>query len=176
MFDIDGVLASFLDAYRQVEVTFGQTPTTEARWDAYWKTDVWAYIKRSEEFWLKVPPLATPEEFARIYDLSFENDLYFVTNRPGKAVKWQTERWLEMRGVRNPTVIISGKKGEMARALGAHFSIDDKAPNAVFTQYWSPETKSFLLDAPYNQFDPGVMGSKVIRVKTVNDFLDEVSR
>ena len=77
-------------------------------------------------------------------------------------------------GVENPAVIISGKKGEFAKVVGATHAIDDKAGNAVYLQYESPKKKSYLLDASYNQFDQKVLGTKVVRVATVDEFLDAV--
>jgi len=58
--------------------------------------------------------------------------------------------------------------------VGATHALDDKAGNALAIQYMAPGTKSYLLDAPYNQFDHEVVGSKVIRVKTVDTFLDDL--
>lgn len=174
MFDIDGVLADFLNAYRTLQLTLGKARTYEPRWDAYWDEDVWAQIKNSDDFWARVPLLANAHEMSRINDLCYAADVYFVTNRPGRNVKFQTERWLRMKGIGSPTVVISAKKGEVAAAVRADVAIDDKAGNAVFTAYHSPRTRSFLLDAVYNQFDHGVLGSTVIRVKTVDAFLDEV--
>ena len=174
MFDVDGVLADFLAAYRRVEESLDQQPTFEARWDAYLNTNIWAYIKRSPAFWTTIPPLASAYTFARINVLTYQYDVYFVTNRPGVTAKGQTERWLRERGVVNPTVIISARKGDIAAALGAHFAIDDKAGNAIATSYISPKTKSYLLDAPYNQFDHAVVGGSVTRVKTLDQFLDAV--
>jgi len=174
MFDVDGVLADFLTAYRAQEQKFGMKVTFEPRWNAYWNDEVWAAIKTIPDWWIKVPAIPDMPTFLRIADLTYAHDLYFVTNRTGVDVKTQTERWLRMRGVLQPTVIISKKKGEMAAAIGADFAIDDKAGNALYTAWHSPKTKSFILDAPWNQFDHDVAGGGVTRVKTVDQFLDEV--
>jgi phosphoglycolate phosphatase-like HAD superfamily hydrolase len=176
MFDVDGVLADFLHGYRSVQELLGRTPTTEPRWDAYLDEQVWKFIKDSSTFWQHLPSLVHRTTALRIDSLHRDADVYFVTNRVGRGPKQQTETWLRHLGIFDPTVILSGRKGEMAAALGADFSIDDKAGNAVFMSYHSPKTKSYLLDAPYNQINHDVIGGTVRRVKSVDEFLNEVTR
>lgn len=108
--------------------------------------------------------------FKRINALQLTHDVYFVTARPGLDVKRQTETWLRLQGIEDPTVVISSKKGEMAKAIGADFSIEDKAGNAVYVSYQSPG-KSYLVNRPYNQFSHEMLGSKVIRIKEIEQFL-----
>ena len=172
-FDIDGVLADFLTGYRAVQSKLGLEPTYTPAWDDYWNDDVWRVIKDPKNlFWRHLPMLASPHEFARINDFNYAFDVYFVTARPGATAKVQTQQWLQLKGISSPTVIVSSEKGGVANAIEADFVIEDNAGNA-----WSIATRSdaktFLLDAPYNQQD---VSWKVTRIKTVNEFLDEVSR
>ncbi len=177
-FDMDGVLADFSSGYDRVCALLGvPAPGPDAPWDAKWDAKVWGFIRTSRDFWRELDPLVGLETLARVGDLRYQRGIaavYFVTNRPGTEVKRQTERWLELHGVYAPTVILSGRKGEFARAAGVTHAIDDKAGNAVYTAYESPETASYLIDRPYNAFDPAVLGSKVKRISTVEAFLDDV--
>lgn len=179
-FDVDGVLADFIGGFcrvyaREHGCAF-PIPYEVIRWDDLWNEEVWAHIKGSDSFWRELPSLATQTELERIARLAYDWDtVYFVTNRPGRFVHFQTVRWLEKRSIFRPTVIVTAKKAEFAVAAGVDYAIDDKAGNAVAIQYIAPKTKSYLLDAPYNRFDHAVLGSKVIRVKAVSEFLDAVT-
>lgn len=172
-FDVDGVLADFSTGYdaicRRLSIA---APGPEAPWDAKWDAKVWAEIRSSVDFWLDLQSLVSDAVFARIQRIA--EPVYFVTARPGTRTKWQTEEWLKDRGVYEPTVIVTGKKAEFAHAVGVTHAIDDKASNAVAIQYMAPKAKSYLLDAPYNRFDHAALGSKVIRVHTVSEFMFDV--
>ncbi len=176
-FDIDGVLADFSSGYDRVCRTLGlPEPGPDAPWDAKWDAKVWGFIRTSRDFWRELPELIDLRTLARIGDLRYRRDIaavYFVTARPGTEVKRQTERWLENRAVFAPTVIVSGRKAEFAQAVGVTHAIDDKAGNAVAIQYMAPKTASYLIDRPYNRFDGAVLGSKVRRIATVEEFLDD---
>jgi uncharacterized HAD superfamily protein len=171
MFDVDGVLADFSSAYDRQCVALGIAPPgPDAPWDAKWDGRVWDVIKKTVGWWLFLQTIPEARVFRRINALQNTHDVYFVTARPGLAVKQQTETWLRMQGIEDPTVILSSKKGEAAAVLGADFSIEDKAGNAVYIAYQS-KTKSFIVDRPYNQFDPQMLGSKVVRIKEIEQFL-----
>lgn len=175
MFDVDGVLANFIEGFRQTYERVHQRaytkPFEEIRWDDLWDAKVWEVIKKSSGWWTLLQPIPEPRVFKRINALQNTHEVYFVTARPGLAVKQQTETWLRLQGIEDPTVILSSKKGETAAVLGASFSIEDKAGNAVYIAYQSPGTKSFLVDRPYNQFDHEMLGSKVVRIKEIEQFL-----
>lgn len=183
VFDCDGVLANFNAGFRRLaHEMFGTSLECAEKytWDDYGGgitedqvNRAWNRIKQEDWFWALLDPLATPEELDRIGRLEKEHDLYFVTSRVGKNPKRQTEDWLS-DVVRRPTVIVSSRKGEICAGIGADYCIDDKAGNAVYVAYHSPRTKSYLLSAPYNLFPHEVLGSKVRRVKTVSEFLDDV--
>lgn len=172
-FDVDGVLADFGAGYDALCLKLGfVAPGPDAPWDAKWEREVWAEIRSSLTFWEELPLLAPAPVMRRIADLTA--DVYFVTARPGRQTKWQTERWLYEHEVRDATVIVSAKKAEFAQAVGVTHAIDDKAGNAVAIQYMSRATSSYLLDACYNRFDQSVLGTKVKRVLTVSEFLRDV--
>ncbi len=184
-FDIDGVLADFMFAFTVLARSMGccdrVTGTREQTvWESYGSVPaefvprVWARVKEHPYFWEDVPALVSPQTFWRIEQLQFDgHEVYFATARVGFRVKDQTVQWLRKHGIGNPTVLITSRKGETAAALGANYAIDDKAGNAVFTGY-QRGVRSYILDAPYNRFDSEVIGSKVRRVRTVDEFIDDV--
>lgn len=175
-FDVDGVLANFDLGYRRVyHELFGVTLPPATRWDQSTDPHVWAEIKSSPTFWLLLAPLVDVVELQKIADLYFAADVYFVTHRMGVNPKRQTEQWLELYGIPRPTVVVSGAKGEFAKMAGVTHAIDDKFGNAYVISCLSRGTKSFLLDAPYNQADHTVVGGSVTRVQTVAQFLEEIA-
>lgn len=186
-FDVDGVLSDFMTAFTRLAQAHGYAErvsgTVEQEvWDTYGQVPrehvgkVWNLIRTDAGFWAGAPPLVDKATFQRIDDLQYRAEVYFATARVGLNVKRQTIAWLEWRGVKNPTVVITPKKGEAALALNASYAIDDKAGNAIYTAYQAPACKSYVIDRPYNRFDHGMVGSKVYRVATVDQFLDNVER
>lgn len=186
-FDVDGVLADFMTAFTRLAKAHGYadavTGTDEQTvWEQYGSVPsehvdkVWALIKADRGFWAGAPALIPPGTFRRIDDLQARYEVYFATARVGTNVKAQTTAWLQWRGVKYPTVVITPKKGETAHALNADYAIDDKAGNAIYTAYQSPKTASYIIDRPYNRFDHSTVGAKVRRVKTVDEFLDQIEQ
>jgi uncharacterized HAD superfamily protein len=182
--DIDGVLADFMYGFTNLAATKFDTLVTRnheyERWDEtpgltreqiQW---TWAQIAQSYTFWIALNPLVLKSTFFKLSRLSERADIYYATARTGKHVKWQTETWLRGWDVLNPTVLVTGRKGEVAAALGATHLIDDKAGNALCAYYLCPGLKSYILDRPYNRFDHTIVGSGVKRVATVEDFLTDV--
>lgn len=176
-FDVDGVLADFDLGYRTLhqELFGGDLLPRPTRWNQSNDHHVWLEIKGRPYFWSSLAPLATVDELMAIERIKrLSADVYFVTHRMGMDPKGQTEFWLRQYGITNPTVIVSGLKAEIARGLGATHCLEDKFGNAYMVSCHSRETKSYLLDAPYNQVDHEIVGGSVIRVPSVTAFLEEV--
>lgn len=175
-FDVDGVLADFDLGYRELyHELYGVMKPRPTRWGQSGDHQVWQEIKSSSNFWSRLDPLASPAEFQAIQRMQgLSADVYFVTHRMGVDPKGQTEFWLRSQGISNPTVIVSGLKAEVARGIGATHCLDDKFGNAYTVSVYSRATKSYLLDAPYNQVDHEIVGGSVTRVKSVIEFLEEV--
>lgn len=131
---------------------------------------MWAEIKASPDFWVKLPAYPETSSFLRsILDLELFQDaaVYFITNRPGLDAKGQTEVWLQRNGYNaHPTVLISGEKGLCAKALELTHYIDDKNENCTDVRDNSPETANFMIQRPWNTAQPGVPV-----VTSINDFL-----
>lgn len=188
IFDIDGVLADYCEGFtvlaRSALANFNipLTPThVRERWDVVpgmtkeMEQTVQDVIRHHPTFWESLETLATETEFQRIEEICGFLPVYFVTGRVGPHVERQTKTWLFRHGIGDPNVIVTHRKGEIAKALDATHMIDDKAGNVVFTQYFSPRTKAFLLDRLYNRFDSSVVGTKVARIATLADYLDAIT-
>ncbi len=176
LFDIDGVLADFVEGFTKVakELYGGQVITTNRQQS--WEFDVggdlsaiWTRIAEERGFWGRLTPLVGPSVFKQINDLCLDNHVVFATNRfvgtPGP--QYQTSAWLQRVGISRPNVVLSRDKKEIAMAIKPHFSIEDKIQNAY--DIAEANCVSFLLDRPYNRgeiFD--------LRVSTVSEFLREV--
>lgn len=191
-FDIDGVLADFTTAYQAAFVQLTGKNLFEpddARnppvWDwpehrGYTKKEtrqVWDYIKDSPDWWTSLAEEDGMSDLRRIYpQLVQDHDVYFITNRVGQDVKWQSEVWLATalnNPLPSPTVLLSIKeKGFVAHGLRLDVFIDDNLENVVDivikTSGWGKPTRTYLLDRSYNR-DITPVG--VTRVKSVHEML-----
>ena len=185
MFDVDGVLADFVAGFTALahkEFGYGMYGTTSQHtWDFGHMSPthvaaLWGLIDVHPTFWRDLPTLISMGETGRLVDLCASREVYFCTSRPGNRTREQTMEWLMRAGIDNPAVIVLptlGTKGEIANAIGASYSIEDKAGNAVCIAYMS-EAKSYIIDRPYNQFNHDALGSKVKRIFSVGEYLDDI--
>lgn len=156
--DLDGVLADFARAYRDVEIRlFGpgdtvragspeeqrdqpataessgrDTPTRQRRrGDA-----VWAAIRATPDFWVTLEPIE-PDAVRRLHAAMLRHrwEVFFITQRPdtaGDTVQRQTQRWLVRQGFDLPSVlVIPGSRGAAAGALKLDYHLDDSPTNCV---------------------------------------------
>jgi hypothetical protein len=156
--DLDGVLADFAKAYREVEVRlFGvgetaragnpedehdqpdppdESPRDTARRHRRRSDAIWAAIKATPDFWTGLTPIE-PNAVRRLHALMLEHrwEVFFITQRPatlGDTVQRQTQRWLSEQGFDMPSVlVIPGSRGAAAAALSLHYHVDDSATNCV---------------------------------------------
>jgi beta-phosphoglucomutase-like phosphatase (HAD superfamily) len=157
-FDMDGVLADFSSAYREVEqrlfgpsrtATRAEDPEDEAgkqdeeeererratefnrRRDAVWRT-----IQATPNFWESLGPL-DPTAVARLHAMATQHrwEVFFITQRPateGDVVQRQTQRWLVKQGFELPSVlVIAGSRGAAAGALRLDYHVDDSPKNCI---------------------------------------------
>ena len=156
-FDMDGVLADFASAYRDVEVRlFGADPVTSAAEpaeeeeqpngagadeskpsrDRSRRDAIWRQIHATPDFWTTLQP-TDPFAVRRIHDLMMKQrwEVFFITQRPatqGDTVQRQTQRWLVAQGFDLPSVlVISGSRGAAAGALRLDYHVDDSATNCL---------------------------------------------
>lgn len=162
--DVDGVLANFNDGFIKlcVEVTgrdlFPTRPFDIPCWNypefyGYTHeelTTVWETIEKSPTFWKSLPAYEDTINAVRYIREMYAigSDIYFVTSRPGKSAKVQTEEWLRTWCL-PPTVLISSAKGLCSRALGFDAYIDDRWENALDVS--TTGARSVLMDRPWNR-------------------------
>jgi hypothetical protein len=169
--DLDGVLVNFIKTYIQLfrdqfgdQFPQGYNETQWRSWHDEYKygytpeqtIQVWDRIKDDPWFWERLDGYKTVESDLQ-YLQNLQDDgasIYFITDRPGRSVKGQTERWIRKHwrpNFKNPTILITNEKGLAAKILGLDFYIDDKPENCDAVLLHSPNTKVALFDQPWNQ-------------------------
>ncbi len=112
---------------------------------------MWEDIKRDNWFWENLPTFDYTIKAGRDLGHMWEDDLYYITSRPGIRAKAQTESWLMSIGITWPTVLICNRgKGEVAAALDLDYYIDDKIENCNDVKHFSPSTRVYLFTQPWN--------------------------
>lgn len=199
-FDIDGVLANFAASFQDLVVKIAGVDKflpgdrdnppcwNWAEFRGYGPDimdfkngPVWNAIRKNETFWLNLGDFTrnTAALAMMIHTLERKHEVYFVTARQGIDVKRQTKLWLfEHLGYRDdrPTVLISGAKGDIAKALKFDAYIDDNFDNAMDVEVKSPSTTTYLLNKSYNA-GLGAGHEHYIRVDSVGEMFDfEIAR
>jgi hypothetical protein len=204
-FDMDGVLADFASAFRDVETRlFGGTPTVAAeapeveaqqeeaqaasgsagqspremrrRRDA-----VWNAIHRTPDFWTTLQPL-DPGAVRRIHALMirYRWEVFFITQRPateGQTVQRQTQRWLVGQGFDLPSVlVISGSRGAAAGALRLNFHIDDSAQNCLDVVSESPARPLLIVPEPDAVAEATAKRLKIGVARSIGEALDALEQ
>ena len=186
MFDLDSVLVDFTVGFTSIAarlfpdkaqvVRAHQQPSYKWALESKEVDQVWREIDKDPLFWLNLPPLVGPDVFDRIDELGKTTPVYFVTARPDYC-KLATENWLCAQGwyLDNPTVVMTKNKGEFAKAVGAGWSIEDKASNASMISWLTNDkTASYLIDRPYNAAPAEFLASGVRRIYKVEEYLEAI--
>ena len=163
--DLCGVVAQFNLSFAQllqriqrvdVDIFASDFPKVWSWPEHYgWSTDTinraWAEVKASGFFWKMLFPYPSAHEDLKFLEsLKPKHEIYFITSRLGGTAKPETEEWLAARGITNPTVIISSKKGLVCKGLEADVIIDDSPDNLLDVFGASINTKCVLFNRPYN--------------------------
>src|SRR5262249_38743323 len=97
---------------------------------------LWKHVESIENFWLTLNELE-PGVIARLASLADERrwEIIFLTKRPqtvGATAQAQTQRWLEAKGFRLPSVfVVQRSRGRIADALGIDIVVDDRPENCL---------------------------------------------
>lgn len=159
--DVDGVVADWVGAYRQLarELHGVELPDSDS-W--HWMNDHLTpeqelrqrtYTRANPEWWLKLQPLADTQLALAVLNQAAVHrdiDLYFITHRPGKGLKAVTEKWLTWQGVTHPTVIVAERKGPVAAGLELDVFVDDKPENCLDVLTACPDALVSLITRPWN--------------------------
>ena len=188
--DMDGVLADFNTTFIDLIVQttgknlFPPGPFDIPTWHypehyGYSRDEVkevWEVVKNSERFWFMLQPYDDAVDFIKQLDPE-KHDIYFITNRVGLNVKYQTESWLEFfqfamesNRIAMPTVLISEHKGYAAAALNLDVYIDDKVENCEDVKTWTKDCKVFMRARPWNHEIIGV--ARIGSLKEFQSYID----
>jgi hypothetical protein len=97
---------------------------------------LWRHVGTIEDFWEALPEIE-PGSVSRLAALAIERrwEIIFLTKRPrsaGGTSQLQTQRWLEAKGFRLPSVyVVQGSRGRIAAALGLDIVVDDRPENCL---------------------------------------------
>jgi hypothetical protein len=183
MFDVDGVLADFTYAFTKEAGIEPVSSSEQEHWDIPQVPrdlfrETWKKVITVPWWWTSLPCIASRQDIDALRALTMEPDyqVVFCTNREGNPnPQRQTRFWLsELDIVAN--VVLSKRKGDVARAIDAAYAIDDK-PENVACIHWiadSKPCKSYVLDRPYNR--EFKLPSKVRRVYSVAEFINDVRK
>lgn len=182
--DIDGVLADFVKGFSQLGEEF---KGTKYEWNlnlSEWGLGLtraqeqkgWEKVAADPYFWTGLDVLNRfPQEL-----LSPTDVVYFITKRketPGRNTAQEAAKWLlQEQDIMFPTVLAIPNKGEVCRALKVDAFIDDKPENCWDVRMESLDTKVFLMEQPWNQWERVHAKEFVItpleRVKTLEEFFE----
>lgn len=117
---------------------------------------MWDEVDKSKIFWLNLS-LIDPEGWKLLIEnLANREDveLFFITARTlGRNLREQTFKWLQMQGIKYPTLIFCNEKIKLIDALKLDYYIDDSPSffeklNDKFINHY--ECKAYVLNYPYN--------------------------
>ncbi len=176
--DVDGVISAFVPAARKLCKQLFNGRPDDALVQTSWAFDslgitpeeenkLWRRIDAIPNWWLDHKPMDNTDLLPQLCE---KHRVIFITNRKdgtGWPIEDQTKVWLKRNfGLNNVNVIISDRKGPVALGLKLAYWLDDRPKNVTEVIAASPETRSFLYNATYNQECLGVD-----RVENLNDFI-----
>lgn len=183
LFDVDGVLADFCYGFT---TEAGLTPwshTEQQTWEfpedkfsLALQQATWERV-RSKPWWWERLDCLDERDMHVLSEFNNSNpfiQIVFATHREGTPnAQVQTNAWLSRYLVNQSNVVLTKRKGDIAKAIDADYAIDDKAENAACI-HWIADVrpcKSYILDRPYNRVP---LPRRVRRVFSVAEFLDDV--
>lgn len=111
-------------------------PLLKLRMTSRQQRRLWRHVETINNFWETLEELE-PGVVQRLAALAAERrwEIIFLTKRPesaGATAQVQTQRWLEAKGFRLPSVfVVQGSRGRIASALDLDVVIDDRPENCL---------------------------------------------
>ena len=138
----------------------------------------WQVMTEKDGFWENIEVLHSEQvKYMREHFDAHPNiAVYFITSRTatkGDTLIRQTIKSLEKVGWTSPQVIVSFRKGSLARALDLKYFLDDRAENCAEVAMSNPETKVYILDKKYNRILQDKY-FKITRITCLEAFTDAV--
>jgi len=180
--DLDGILASFNEEFLRLSRKLLGKPQkgfvvtnfeySKCGWTTKEVDRIFSHIRHTEDFWKTLEKRPKTSELTK---QAKRLEYFFITNRmstDGLPVAYQTEDWLRQKyGLLDPYVIVTKKKGEVAKDLDLDYFLDDRFENCLEVKKALPNCEVSVLTATYNtQYsDP-----KIHRVEEVNSWLRNI--
>jgi hypothetical protein len=143
--------------------------------------ELWRHVSRRENFWETLDELE-PGVVARLAQVAAECrwEVIFLTKRPatdGDTVQRQTQRWLEARGFRMPSVfVVHGSRGGVAASLNLDYVIDDRPENCLDVATDSKARAILVWRHGEQAVPPSARRHGIGVVRSVGDCLDVLVR
>jgi hypothetical protein len=138
---------------------------------------LWRHVETIENFWQGLKELE-PGVVGRLASIAAERrwEIIFLTKRPpsaGGTAQLQTQRWLESKGFRLPSVfVVQGSRGLVAAALDLDVVIDDRPENCMDVVMDSKARAMLVWREDPNQLPVATQRLGISIVKSVNECLD----
>ena len=138
---------------------------------------LWRHVETIENFWQGLNELE-PGVVGRLASIAAERrwEIIFLTKRPpsaGGTAQLQTQRWLESKGFRLPSVfVVQGSRGLIAAALDLDVIIDDRPENCLDVVMDSKSRAILVWREDPNQLPVATQRLGISIVKSVNECLD----
>jgi hypothetical protein len=138
---------------------------------------LWRQVETIENFWQGLKELE-PGAVGRLASIAAERrwEIIFLTKRPASAggtSQVQTQRWLESKGFKLPSVfVVQGSRGVIAAALDLDVVIDDRPENCLDVEMDSKARAMLVWREDANQLPVATQRLGISIVKSVNECLD----
>jgi hypothetical protein len=138
---------------------------------------LWRHVATIDNFWETLKEIE-PGSIARLAALATDRrwETIFLTKRPasaGATSQVQTQRWLESKGFKLPSVyVVQGSRGRIAAALALDFVIDDTPENCLDVVVDSRARAILVWRADEKQLPSAARRLGIGVVKSVDDCLD----
>ena len=138
---------------------------------------LWRHVETIENFWQGLKELE-PGVIGRLASIAAERrwEIIFLTKRPASAggtAQVQTQRWLESKGFRLPSVfVVQGSRGLVAAALDLDVVIDDRPENCMDVVMDSKARAMLVWREDVHELPDATQRIGINIVKSVNECLD----
>ncbi|HEX3702945.1 MAG TPA: hypothetical protein VHU82_06430 [Vicinamibacterales bacterium] len=114
----------------------GAPPLLKLQMTSRQQRRLWHHVETIDNFWETLEELE-PGVIQQLAAVAADRrwEIIFLTKRPqsaGATAQVQTQRWLESKGFRLPSVfVVQGSRGRIAAALGLDVVVDDRPENCL---------------------------------------------
>jgi len=142
---------------------------------------LWRHVQTIENFWEALNELE-PGVIARLASIAEQRrwQVMFLTKRfdtAGLTAQRQSQRWLESKGFRYPSVyVVQGSRGRIAAALDLDIVVDDRSENCLDVVVDSTARAILVWRDDEKNLPTAARRLGIGVVKTVNECLDILTR